>query len=196
MSKNDNKKYHFFVKKITTHNKIYDMYLLIFDNLLIMTGFDMKKWNRRKLKELKEGKYMGMTKYRYDEGASIKTHKLRHRKFYVPKWIWKVKYEPLRSECIDFHEKHGRFPNNEERILARVKPFSYNPIKEVSKDTCIDYRNISRYLKRMEKKGLIKTEPHESIKTMKSGRLKTYHTKNIKIAKKGRNLYNKIFGRS
>lgn len=159
------------------------------------SGFDMGKWNRRKLKELQEGKYMGQTKYQYKTPiGTSKYSKIRKRKFYVPKWIWKVKNTWLQSDYIDYHEKHGRFPNNEERILARVKPFSHNPMTDVSKDTQIDYKNISRYLKRMEKKGLIIVEPGYRYKTMKSGRLKEYHTKNVKITKKGRTLYDKIFG--
>lgn len=155
----------------------------------------MKAWNRRKLKELQEGKYMGLTKYSYDVGATIRISKMRHRKFYVPKWIWKIKSSALQSDYIDYQERFGRFPNNEERILARIKPFSRNSVKEVSKDTVIDYKNISRYLKKMEKKGLITIEPDYRFKTMKSGRLKKYHVKNVNITKKGKGLYDKIFGR-
>ena len=163
-------------------------------------GFDMGKWNKRKLKELQKGKYMGQTKYKYDVGAIINgkpymMSKSRHRKFYVPKWIWKVKENWLQSEYIDYHEKHGRFPNNEERILARIKPFSHNPLKEVSNDNAIDYKNISRYLNKMEKKGLIKVESDYDFKTQKSGRLKTYHHKNIKITNKGRDLFKTVFER-
>ena len=159
------------------------------------SGFDAKAWNRGKLKELEEGKYMGLTKYSYDVGATIKTPKMRHRKFYVPKWVKKIKSSALQSDYIDYHEKFGRFPNNEERILAKIKPFSRNSVKEVSKDTNIDYRNVSRYLKKMEKKGTITIKPDYRFKTMKSGRLKQYHVKNVNITKKGRNVYNKIFGR-
>ena len=163
-------------------------------------GFDMGKWNKRKLKELQKGKYMGQTKYKYDSGAIIygkpyMVTKARHRKFYVPKWIWKVKENWLQSTYIDYHEKHGRFPNNEERILARIKPFSTNSLKEVSKDTVIDYTNISRYLNKMEKKGLIKIESDYDFKTQKSGKLKTYHHKNIKITNKGRDLFKKVYER-
>lgn len=163
-------------------------------------GFDMGKWNRRKLKELQEGKYMGKTKYQYNSGAILygkpyMTTKSRKRKFYVPKWIWKVKGNWLQSEYIDFHEKHGRFPNNEERILARIKPFSENRIKEIANDTQIDYKNISRYLKQMEKKKLIKIESDYRFKKQKSGRLKTHHYKIVKITEKGRDLFKNVYGR-
>ena len=66
-------------------------------------------------------------------------------------------------------------------------------VKEISDKSVIDYRNISRYLKKMEKKGLIKTEPDIKYKHMKSGRLKQYHTKRVRITKKGKELYIKLY---
>jgi DNA-binding MarR family transcriptional regulator len=164
-------------------------------------GFDLGKWNKRELKELQEGKYMGQTKYRYNIGAEIggkpyPMTKIRYRKFYVPKWIHKIKSDWLQSEYIEYFEKNGRFPNNEERILARIKPFSDNKIKNIANDTVIDYKNISRYLNKMEKKGLIKTKTDYRYKRQKSGRLKKYHHKEINITKKGRDLHKKLFGRN
>lgn len=159
-------------------------------------GYDVGYWNKQHLKELQEGKYMGSTKYRYKTPmGTMKTSKIRYRKFYVPKWIWKVKDKWLQSDYIHFHDRHSRFPNNEERVLARVKGGIRYTINDIAKDTVIDYKNISRYLKKMEKKGLITIEPDYKFKTMKSGRLKEYHTKRVRLTKKGEGSYSKLFGR-
>jgi len=103
------------------------------------------------------------------------------------------KDEWLLNDYVRFHETNLKFPNNEERILAIVERDLRNDVKEISDKSVIDYRNISRYLKKMEKKGLIKTEPDIKYKHMKSGRLKQYHTKRVRITKKGKELYIKLY---
>lgn len=158
-------------------------------------GFDAKAYNLSKLKDLQtKGRYLGTSKTRHHYYGSIKFPIMRYRKFYVPKWVYKVKTAWLQSTYIDYHEKHGRFPNNEERILAQIHPFSRNSVKQTAKETAIDYKNISRYLKNMEKKGLITINSDYHFKRMKSGTLKTIHTKDVNITEKGGKLYDKIFG--
>ncbi|HUS49604.1 MAG TPA: MarR family winged helix-turn-helix transcriptional regulator [Candidatus Paceibacterota bacterium] len=159
-------------------------------------GFDAKAYNLSKLKDLQtKGRYLGTSKTRHHYYGSLKFPIMRYRKFYVPKWVYKIKTAWLQSTYIDYHEKHDRFPNNEERILAQIHPFSRNSVKQTAKETAIDYKNISRYLKKMEKKGLITIEQDYSFKTMKSGTLKYIYYKNILITKKGKDLYLKLYER-
>lgn len=53
---------------------------------------------------------------------------------------------------------------------------------------------MDQKFKKMEKKGLITIESDYKFKEMPSGRVKEYHTKNIKMTKKGRDLHDKVFG--
>lgn len=155
-------------------------------------GYDPAYWSKKYLESLKEGKYVGQTERTYPAYA-IRVSKSRYRKFYVPKWIGKIKDKWLQNDYIRYHETNWKFPNNEERILARVKGNVRYNVKEIANDTLIDYSNISRYLNKMEKKGLITIEPAYKFKTMKSGRLKQYHTKNVRLTKKGKDLYIKLY---
>lgn len=160
-------------------------------------GYDPAYWSKKYLENLKEGKYVGQTQRRYPTPiGTLKISKSRHRKFYVPKWIWKVKDKWLQSDYITYHEKHWKFPNNEERILARLEGNLRFTVREIAKETVIDYKNISRYLKKMERKGLITLEPDYRFKHTKSGRLKQYHTKRARLTEKGRIVYKSLFGRN
>jgi predicted transcriptional regulator len=160
-------------------------------------GFDSYKWERNKLKDWEErGIYMGSSKTRHEHYGRLKFPIMRYRKVRVPKWVWNLKKENegVLSSATDFYEIHRRFPNNEERILSRVHYTGWTSVKEMANDTGIDYKNISRYLKKMEKKGLITIEPEYHIKTMPSGKNKRYHWKNIKPTKKGKDLHKELFG--
>ncbi len=159
------------------------------------TGYDPSYWNKQYLKEIQTtGKFMGTTQRQFPSGiGTMKMQKTRYRKFRVPKWIYKIKGKWRLNDYVRFHETNLRFPNNEERILAVVSENLRRTIKDISNETAIDYRNISRYLKEMEKKGLIKFEPDTKYKYTKSGRLKSYHSKQAKITKEGKELYIKLY---
>ena len=145
-------------------------------------GFDSKAWTDRELKEMKTG-----------ETYIDKSGKWRSKKYRIPKWL--SKHDTLhKSIHISFRKKYGRFANNEERILMSMYSFSDYTLKQLSKNSKIDYKNISRYLKSMEKKKLITIKDDYKFKTQKSGRLKQYHTKEVRLAKKGRNQKKEILG--
>ena len=122
-----------------------------------------------------------------------KQGKWRTKKYRIPKWI--SKYEWLgKSTHIKFRKRYGRWANNEERLLLSMYSFSDYNLKELSNNSKIDYKNISRYLKSMEKKKLIEIKDDYRFKEQKSGRLKTYHTKEVRLAEKGRDLKKEILG--
>jgi len=158
------------------------------------TGYDPSYWNKQYLKQIQStGKYMGDTQRKYPMGYNLRMSKGRYRKFDVPKWIHKVKDKWLLNDYVRFHETNLRFPNNEERILAVVEPNLRRNVKEIANLSKIDYKNLSRYLKKMEKKGLITIEPDIRYKNMKSGRLKRINTKEAKLTKEGKDLYIKLY---
>lgn len=158
------------------------------------TGYDPSYWNKQYLKKIQStGKYMGRTQRSYPSGWNLRMKKGRYRKFNVPNWVYKIKDKWLLNDYVRFHETNLRFPNNEERILAIVETNLRRTVRDIANDTAIDYSNISRYLKRMEKKGLVKFKPDIKYKTTKSGRLKSYHFKQAKITPKGKELYIKLY---
>ncbi len=145
-------------------------------------GFDSKAWTDRELKQMATG-----------ETHIDKSGKWRSKKYRIPKWIYKHEYLG-KSTHISFRKKYGRWANNEERILVSMYSYSDYTLKHLSEGSKIDYKNISRYLKSMEKKKLIEIKDDYKFKKQKSGKLKTYHTKEVRLAKKGVDLKRKILG--
>lgn len=145
-------------------------------------GFDSKAWTDRELKEMKTG-----------ETYIDKSGKWRSKKYRIPKWL--SKHDTLhKSIHISFRKKYGRWANNEERIMLTMFSYSDYTLKELSKNSKIDYKNISRYLKSMKKKKLITIKDDYRFKKQKSGILKTFHTKEVSLAKKGVDLKKEILG--
>lgn len=145
-------------------------------------GFDSKAWTDRELKEMKTG-----------ETYIDKSGKWRSKKYRIPKWL--SKHDTLhKSIHISFRKKYGRWANNEERIMLTMFSSSDYTLKELSKGSKVDYKNISRYLKSMEKKELITIKEDYRYKEQKSGRLKAHHHKEVSLSKKGRTLKKEILG--
>lgn len=118
----------------------------------------------------------------------------KRSKVRIPKWIWKL--TPLeKAYHRSFYSKYGRFANNEERILNNLgTTMKYRAkIDVLAKDSNIDYKNISRYLKRLEKKGLIRIESESRDEKLKSGMYKTYHYKEVSMTSKGTKRYYELF---
>ncbi len=145
-------------------------------------GFDSEKWQKYQLKQMKEG-----------ESFLDKQGKWRSRKYRIPKWL--SKHDSLyKSIHMDIRKKLGRWANNEERILVSMFSFSDYKIQNLSKMSKIDYKNISRYLKPMEKKGLIKIKDDYRYEKQKSGKYKQYHLKEVSLAEKGRDKKKELLG--
>ena len=128
---------------------------------------------KRELKEMHEGEFV-----------LDKQHKIRYKKTRIPKWLNKFGVYG-KSSHINFRQKFGRWANNEERIVMEIYGGSDIGLKSLSKKSKIDYKNISRYLKKLEKKDLIKTESEFKFKKMPSGKLKRYNYKEIRLTQKG-----------
>lgn len=146
-------------------------------------------------KKKKEETYTEMQLRNMKKGETYidKSGKWRSKKYRIPKWLSKHD-DTNKSIHLRFRKKYGRFANNEERILMSMFSFSDYQLKNLSKRSKIDYKNISRYLKSMEKKKLIEIKEDYKFKKQKSGRLKTYHTKEVRLAKKGVDLKREILG--
>lgn len=145
-------------------------------------GFDSEGWTEYELKKMKKG-----------ETHIDKQGKWRTKKYRIPKWLSKHEYLG-KSTHMSFRKKYGRWANNEERILVSMFSFSDYTLKQLSNNSKIDYKNISRYLKSMKKKGLITIKDDYRFEKQKSGRLKTYHTKEVRLDKKGRDKKQEILG--
>jgi len=146
-------------------------------------------------KKKKEETYTEMELRRMKKGETYidKSGKWRSKKYRIPKWLSKHN-DTNKSIHLRFRKKYGRFANNEERILMSMFSFSDYQLKELSKQSKVDYSNISRYLKSMEKKKLITIKKDYRFKKQASGTLKTFHTKEVSLSKKGRNLKKDILG--
>ncbi len=78
----------------------------------------------------------------------------------IPLWFFKFKFK---WNAYRFREENNRFPNNKERILISLKEGgTYYNTKELAEDTGIDYKNISRYIKELEKEREIKIRPMQN----------------------------------
>lgn len=122
-----------------------------------------------------------------------KLKEFREKKVRFPKWFTKKVDDPLHH--IFYYEKHGRFPTAEERILIKLQPFTVPfRIDLIAKETNIDYKNISRYLRSLEKKKLVEIKHNYTLIKQKSGRYKTYHYKEIYATKEGKRLIRKRLG--
>ncbi|HUS48640.1 MAG TPA: hypothetical protein VMZ91_00605 [Candidatus Paceibacterota bacterium] len=133
----------------------------------------MKNRVNEELKEMREGKFL-----------LDKQHKIRYKKTRIPKWLDKFN-EYGKSSHINFRQKFGRWANNEERIVMEIFVGSDIDLKSIAKKTKIDYKNISRYLKELEKKDLVKIESEFKFKKMPSGKYKKWHPKRVKLTNKG-----------
>ena len=125
------------------------------------------------LKEMREGEF-----------KLDKQRKIRYKKTRIPKWLKKYN-EYGKASHINFRKEFGRWAYNEERIIMEMFSSSETSIRELVKRSKIDYKNISRCLHSLEKKGLVKIERDYKFKTMPSGTLKRYNDKKISITKKG-----------
>lgn len=133
----------------------------------------MEKSVKREIKQMKEGEFV-----------LDKQHKIRYKKTRIPKWL--DKYDVYgKSSHINFRQKSGRWMNNEERIVIEIHSYFDHKIMDLSKKSKIDYKNISRYLKALEKKDLIKIEGDFRFKRMKSGKLKRVNLKTVRLTEKG-----------
>lgn len=142
----------------------------------------MKDHVKRELNEMRKGEF-----------KLDKQRKIRYKKTRIPKWLNKYN-EHGKSSHINFRKTFGRWANNEERIIMEIYPYSEIKLKSISKRSKIDYSNISRYLKSLEKKKLVKIEPDYHFKRMPSGKLKRYHEKIVKLTEKGIKKRKKILG--
>lgn len=133
----------------------------------------MGKVVKSELKEMREGEFV-----------LDKQHKIRSKKTRIPKWLGKFGVYG-KSSHINFRQKFGRWANNEERIVMEIYVGSDIDLKSLSKKSKIDYKNISRYLKQLEKKDLIKTESDIKLKKMPSGKYKKWYPKRVKLTNKG-----------
>lgn len=133
----------------------------------------MGKVVKSELKQMREGEFV-----------LDKQHKIRYKKTRIPKWLDKFGVYG-KSSHINFRKKFGRWANNEERIVMEIYVGSDIGLKSLSKKSKIDYKNISRYLKKLEKKDLIKTESEFKFKKMPSGKYKKWYPKRVKLTKKG-----------
>lgn len=123
---------------------------------------------------------------RMKEGEFIldKQHKIRYKKYRFPKWFDKYDIHGKYSN-IHFRKRFGRWMNNEERIIVEMYAYSDYKIREISKKAKINYKNISRYLKTLEKKNLILIKDDYRFERMKSGKLKKYNIKEVRLTDKG-----------
>lgn len=145
-------------------------------------GFDLEEYTKYELGKMKKG-----------ETHIDKSGKWRTKKYRIPKWLSKYKWNE-KSTHINFRKKYGRWMNNEERILTSMFSFSEYKLKQLSNYSKIDYRNVSRYLQSMEKKGLITIKNDYDFKRQKSGTLKVYHNKKVSLTKEGRELKKEVLG--
>ena len=76
----------------------------------------------------------------------------------IPIWFLKFRFKHGVYKFREANNNH--FPNNKERILISLKEGgTYYNTKELAKDTAIDYKNISRYIKELEKEREIVIRP-------------------------------------
>lgn len=142
----------------------------------------MDKFVNRELKRMREGEFL-----------IDKQHKIRYKKTRIPKWLDKFDVYG-KSSHINFRQKFGRWANNEERIVMGIYVGSDIDLKSLSKNSKIDYKNISRYLKELEKKDLIKTESEFKFKKMPSGKYKKWYPKRVRLTNKGEKKRKECFG--
>ncbi len=148
-------------------------------------------------KEKKKESYADLVLKSMKKGETYKdkSGKWRSKKYRIPKWLNKHDYTH-RSNHISFRKRFGKWANNEERILMSMFNFIDYRLKDLSNLSKIDYKNISRYLKSMEKKRLVTIKDDYEFEKQKSGKLKTYNHKVVSLSKKGRDLKKDILGYS
>lgn len=128
-----------------------------------------------------------------DPYLEFKMKQLRKKHRRIPKWFTKKVDDQLKY--IFYHEKHGRFPTAEERILIKLQPYTVPyRINRIADATNIDYKNISRNIKSLERKKLVEIKDNYNLEKQKSGRYKTYHYKEIYATQEGKRFIRKRLG--
>ena len=101
---------------------------------------------------------LGKAKKLLDENDKYVVKCLEEENIRIPIWFFKFRFK---WDAYHFREKHGRFPNNKERIMICLNEWgsSYFSIKDLAEHSAIDYKNISRYIKELEKDREIVVRP-------------------------------------
>ncbi len=115
------------------------------------------KLTKTNLDEIRLGKARKLITVDHEKYALSELEKKNIR---IPLWFFKTKYKWM---AYIFRIENNRFPNNKERILISLNEGGvYYNTKELAEDTGIAYKNISRYIKELEKEKEIVISPRRN----------------------------------